>query len=579
MIEKKNTLLSMAVALALTACGGGGGSTPATLATSTGKAVDGYLSGSSVLCDTNNNGVADAGEATVTTNSLGDFVFSPACSSTIVVSGGTNIDTGLAFKGRLKAPAGSTVATPLTSLMVDGGLTAAQVAAALGLPAGTDVSKVDPMSNPDLQKKTLAMQQIIQQVADTVGSLAQNTSPAAIQAIYSVVAKAVVTTLAANPTEKLVDASGSVSTTLVFGIVKQSVKKVQETTDATLATTKAGVSTFSPTSVAEMVSGAIGIQAQTLAKASDVALIGLTKSLQSNPTIANAASELKNLLTTVIENSVNLTALGTALTQLSDTDTSNDAAVTTAVSSEVTAQATAAGVTESVIIDVGAWSQHTNYLAIQNDSIELNGTPYTLKEFLSGVPLAQNPAAINTVSFAFDVKGTPIPKNDSGVMTTKVKLGLELTDTGASGRVLQFMLDQADVTLDNNKQLNVSVPAGAKLYAYGKTSNGTNANMTLTDITADQFVATANNKLTVNAGNMLARILAKVQAQPASPIQSVFSNLQNVSGTFNVKVVVSNLNISSQTDSTAVKGLSVSVTGSGQPAVNGLGVEGIVTVQ
>ena len=77
MIVNNKSLLSLAVALAVSACDGGGYSTPAPLATSTGKAVDGYLVGSSVLCDTNNNGVADSGEAVVITNSSGDFAFAP----------------------------------------------------------------------------------------------------------------------------------------------------------------------------------------------------------------------------------------------------------------------------------------------------------------------------------------------------------------------------------------------------------------------------------------------------------------------------------------------------------------------
>jgi hypothetical protein len=68
-------------------------------------------------------------------------------------SGGTNIDTGLPFKGLMKAPVGSQFITPLTSLMADSGLTAAEVVAALGLPNGTDVTRLDPISNLELQKK------------------------------------------------------------------------------------------------------------------------------------------------------------------------------------------------------------------------------------------------------------------------------------------------------------------------------------------------------------------------------------------------------------------------------------------
>lgn len=140
----------MIAALALTACGGS--KQNAVSETSTGKAVDGYLSAASVLCAANGNGITDAGETVVTTDALGNFAFLTACTSTLVTSGGNSIDTGLPFKVRLKAPAGSTFITPLTSLMMDSGLSATQIVSMMGLPVGTDVSQTDPMLDLDLKK-------------------------------------------------------------------------------------------------------------------------------------------------------------------------------------------------------------------------------------------------------------------------------------------------------------------------------------------------------------------------------------------------------------------------------------------
>lgn len=561
MIANKKTLLSMAVALAVTACGGGGGgSAPVTVVTSSGLAVDGYLSGSSVLCDTNNNGVADTGESKVITDA-GAFAFSPACASTIVVNGGTNIDTSLQFKGLLKAPAGSAVATPLTSLMVSGGLTAEQVATALGLPAGTDVSKIDPMSNSALQKKTLAMQQIIQQVADTLGGLAGSNNSDAIQAIYSQVAKAVASTLAASPTTPLVDVNGNVSLSLVSSIVKKSVENVAASTDTALATAKTGISTFSATSVAELISGAIAIQAQTLVNVSDATLVAQTTSLQSNPTISNAAVQIAALLTTATDSSVNLAAAGAALQQLVDTDASNNAAASTAIATAVTTQAQAASI-PAPAISVATWSTPSNYLAIVNDSVTLNSTTYTLSQFLAGVGPIAKP---DTVSFPYALNGTPIPAGGS-----QVSVGLEMAETGTT-RKLQVILDQANLSVANG-QLTVTVPAGAKLYAYGQTSSGASANLTLSNDVANQLITTSGSNLTFNATNVLNSIVAKVGAQSGSP----FANLLNAKGTFTLKVVVSNLPIQSATAG-AVKGLAVSVTGSGQ-SMTGAGVEGKVTV-
>ena len=117
----------------LVACGGGGSAnapTPVVIASS-GFAVDGYLSGAAVLCDSNGNGVADTGEISVTTNSSGGYSFPAGCSAALSARGGVSVDTGLPFIGVLKAPAGSSVITPLTTLLAEG-LTQVQLKAALG---------------------------------------------------------------------------------------------------------------------------------------------------------------------------------------------------------------------------------------------------------------------------------------------------------------------------------------------------------------------------------------------------------------------------------------------------------------
>ncbi|WP_211474063.1 hypothetical protein [Collimonas humicola] len=573
MLEKKMTSLLVVVTLILAACGGGGdGSAPVTpIATTTaaGKAVDGYLTGASVLCDANNNGAADAGEAVVATDGQGNFAFAPACSSTIVVSGGTSIDTGLPFAGTLKAPAGSVVATPLTTLMANSGMTASQIAIAMNLPAGTDVSKTDPMTNADLHKKTLAMQQIVQQITNTLGALAQDSSPATIQAIYSQVAKAVVTTLTANPAAALVGGDNSVDASLVSGVVQQSVKNIAAANDAPLAAAKTGLGGFSANSVAVLISSAVAGQAAALTTASDANLLSQTQSLQSNPTIANAAYGVASLLSSAVASRVDLTTLGGALSQLND----NNAAAGAAVLSAIAAQAQLAGIPVPVV-GISDWSQPSNYLAIQKDSIAINGNPYTLDQFLSGVTLPGKPTSADTLSLAYTVVGNPIPKNASGVMTTRVSLGAEMTDTGSSGLVLQLIVDQADLSLDGNRQLSISVPAGASMYVFVKAGSSAGANFTLAKISENQFIEITNNNLTVNTGTVLKHILSQLGGQSAA----LLAGLKNLSGTFNMKFVVSNLNVRSETNKSAVKGLSVLVAGSGQPAVSGLGIQGIFTI-
>lgn len=157
-----------------------------------GSAIDGYIAHALVFrdadndgvwdhesfTDSNNNGVRDAGEAFVdadgdgrftaeyatTTDARGDFtglfgtgriVLTP-----LIAGDGTNlstdISTGLAFTGQLSAPDGSSVVTPLTTLvaaLAGAGASAAQIAdaeaqvkAALGIDAALDLKSYDPIA-------------------------------------------------------------------------------------------------------------------------------------------------------------------------------------------------------------------------------------------------------------------------------------------------------------------------------------------------------------------------------------------------------------------------------------------------
>ncbi|PUA20197.1 hypothetical protein [Glaciimonas sp. PCH181] len=581
MIDKKNTLLSVAVALALAACGGGGGSTstptPTAASTTSGKAVDGYLSGSAVLCDTNKNGVADTGEAVVLTDAQGNFTFTTACASNIVVSGGTNIDTGLPFTGVLKTTAGSTVATPITSLMVDAGLTNAQVAAFLGLPVGTDPTKLDPsattngvLNNPDALKRTLALQQIIQQTTNTIATLGGNTTVAALQAIYLNVVKAVTAALVANPTASLIDASGNVSSGLVNNVVQQSVTNVATSSDPTLVNVKTIVATFSPSRIAAVATAAITAEAQTLATTTNS--LTLTKAMQSDNTIANAVNAVGPLM--LPTNTQPLTTFASALSGLASANTtiyvSPQAALAaeTAAANSLNSAASAVGQT----VDATKFSAPTNYLAITNDQIAINGTTYTLTQLTSGVIVTSaKVASVDTFALPLSINGTPIPANANGIKTATIKVALELKDTAATNRLLQVAIDTVTVTLNANGQLSASVPASAKIYVFGQTSSGVTANLTLSNPAATLVTAGANNTISFNMGGLFSQIASTTQ-------NAVLTDLQNLKGNLNVKFVMSTLDLRTS-NGTPTPAASILVTGAGQPAVSGEGVQGIVTVQ
>ncbi|WP_422369115.1 beta strand repeat-containing protein [Pelagibius sp.] len=128
---------------------GGGGDTVEII---TGEVVDGYIANATVFRDANGNGQLDDGEVSTITDINGNFTLEGG-SGPLVAVGGTDVSTGLAFEGVLKAPAGATVITPLTTLVQqlveDGDQTAEEaesaVKAAFDIADDFDLSNTDPI--------------------------------------------------------------------------------------------------------------------------------------------------------------------------------------------------------------------------------------------------------------------------------------------------------------------------------------------------------------------------------------------------------------------------------------------------
>lgn len=577
MIEKKNRLLLIASAVLLAACGGGGGSTTHT--TTTFKVVDDILVNATGFCDSNKNGVLDAGENFAFSNSQGVVTLSAACASpsNIAAFGGTGVDTGLPFPGVLTAPAGSTVVTVLTSL-VTAGLSNVQTVQFAGLPAGTDVNHMDPTSDSSVMRKTLALQQILLQGTGTIAALAVDSTAPVAQASYAAGVSAMATVSSANPTTPLISSAGAVSPALVSSIVQQSVNNVANSSDSRLSVAKGVIATYSPVSVAEVAAAPIAAEAEILATSSSLSTVTVslmpaslsTASLQSDVTVPNAVSQAAPLLTTAHANVVDMTAFGAALRAMILAADSGDspalAAAKAAASAAAAAQSAAAGVAVSVNPDT--FNTPTNYLSILNDTININGTGYTLTQFKNGISFVGSPnASLDTVGFTFNVVGTPVPANGA-----TVSMGIELLDS-TTGRVAQMKIDKVNITIDVNKKISINVPADAKAYAYGKTSAGATGNLTLSNLDANTISVDSNNAVSFNMGLLFAKIASATDAAN----QAVFGSLQNVKGTFAVKFVMSGIDLREQ--NAFAPNLFVSVTDSGQIPVTGRGEAGIVTIQ
>ncbi|MBY0323689.1 MAG: DUF4114 domain-containing protein [Reyranella sp.] len=118
-----------------------------------GIGIDGYISGATVFADANFNGALDPGEASTTTDANGRYALA-SNGAPLILQGGVDTATNLAFTGTMQAPAGSTVVTPLTTLIqkvaasTTGDPVAAQqlVASALGLSSSLDLNDLDTVA-------------------------------------------------------------------------------------------------------------------------------------------------------------------------------------------------------------------------------------------------------------------------------------------------------------------------------------------------------------------------------------------------------------------------------------------------
>ena len=147
MLKNKSALsLTPLALLTLAACGG------SSTSTKTGKAEKGPLNLAQAFLDYDGDGVYDSTtEPGGMTDSTGSYSFletlQPSAAQTaagyslkVVTSGNTvDMSSGAVVDGiTLSAPTGSSMITPVTTIMAESTMTKAEVVAALGLPEGMD---------------------------------------------------------------------------------------------------------------------------------------------------------------------------------------------------------------------------------------------------------------------------------------------------------------------------------------------------------------------------------------------------------------------------------------------------------
>jgi hypothetical protein len=448
----------------------------------------------------------------------------------------------------------------------------------MGLPAGTDITKIDPMAagNIELRAKTVAMQVIIQQVADTLGGLAVDASPATIQALYSQVAKAVANTITLNPLVPLV--SGSVvNADLVSAAVVTSVVQLAAITDtaSVLFAAKTATSRLSSASLASLITESVTTQASTVVQAADAAaLVTTATSLQQNTAIATIATLSKDILISSDASSIAWDEVKTQLAILSGASTDGSAAAIEAINAALI-DVTPAGVTPPVI--PANVAGNTNSLSINNDLLTFSkgavSTTATLADFKStaGTTLVGMP---DTVSFAYTINGAPIAPAGS-----VIAVGLSIKET-TGNREVKVILDKVNLSVSGGT-MTATVPDNAIVFAYGVTSAGVKVYKKLTNTTANQLLAASGTDLSFNVTNVLNVLMDKAASESNYP----FGNLLTVTGAFNVTMLVSNLAVASDTTgavqsiSLLVPGIPVDTLDTTAASMTGLGIVGKFTLQ
>ena len=257
-----------------------------------GKAVDGYLSFSKVICDTNENGFTDDGESVTYTNLKGEFAFAKGCANSVLTTGGTNADTGLPFVGQLRAPKGSAVVTPLTTLVASG-MSMDEVIVALGLPAGTDILNKDPAAtdatgallDPNLMKKGVAVQQMMQKTTEMFTGLGQVAGSVATISVYGEVAAAFSNQLKSGA--PLFDANGTVNNTVVGAMVSASVTRATSAGTVPKEVKEKLAAAGGASVLSAVVQSALASQAQAIMSASAADITKVTLDRQSNSSITD----------------------------------------------------------------------------------------------------------------------------------------------------------------------------------------------------------------------------------------------------------------------------------------------------
>jgi hypothetical protein len=508
-------LIPAAVATCLLAsCGGGGGTdpdsfVPPTVTPTGGVAIDGYLAGATVLCDSNGNGQADAGELSVGTNRNGAFSFAQGCTAGLVASGGASVDTGLLFVGLLKAPAGATVISPLTTLMA-AGLTQEQLVTALGLPAGTpSFLTTDPalknsdgtLVRPDLLKATLVVQQLLQKTAEMFAGLGGVSDAATLRALYT---RVVMSVPSLGQSSAPLIAGSDVNDSVVARLVAAAATQVA-TAPEVPTSVSAAVAALNAESLAQVSSGGLALQAEAILNSPEPKLTEATFTAQTDTQVTSF----------IVGNASQLTGPPSDAT---------------------------AALAQQLIEQYVPAPPPTDYIAIANDAISLvNGSStrsYTMAQFQSAAGISISwpmPAPMLMKVTGIEVGTYVIPTGQ------KLTAAVSISETTANGQGQMLgYIENVDVR-KTAAGLEITVPpiGGSPTSALAYVVSGDGKKKAVIDFAAD--VAGVTNTLTTAVGQRNSLVIGEVVNFAVNKVSNDFTGIYELRGKYAVSVVVSGL--------------------------------------
>ena len=316
-----SSLLQALIIATLHGCGGGGGggasgasgASPATLLSASGRGVDGYILGGTATLDVNDDHLFGGSDPTTLTDASGTYSFSGQGEHLVSVTGGVDISSNTPFLGQLLAAPGSSVASPLTTIVmlnvlsnlpspvagVSSPISAAAVSQAesalklsLGIPSTVALMTTDPVAAVNsptasqLIQLSAATCEMMDRVAIAVAAATGISSPTPVEllAIYKQAAMALgsLTTTATTPID-LTTAAGSA---LVNSVIAKTVVLAAgsaEVKAALPAANAAALANLAPASVAAVATQTIAAEVAAVASApaSTLAASGTT-----NPAVA-----------------------------------------------------------------------------------------------------------------------------------------------------------------------------------------------------------------------------------------------------------------------------------------------------